>query len=296
MVTQEITHEITKESFDNYYNEINMLLYNGYSLKFVEYLKNKFGDKCNFHLIFQRENYYPLTFIGSIKNINSFNNLPSSNYYIKKRNGSYGKNITITTNPNRFFNQYGIKENDYVVQKEIDTDLYKNKKYDYRVYLLILKINNKIKYGYYTKYVIRNSLYEFNNTNDIYSKLTNHHIYSLKELDKNFYILSDEFKKTHENKIKILNERVLNKIKDYEDEFKSLLNNHNFRILGVDYVAEKLTNKLFILELNATPGVYYKNQTKDYLKKYNNFHKNIIEDLNNLLYNTNSQDNNWIII
>lgn len=286
--------EITKESFDNYYDEVNRDLHNGYSKGFVEYLNITFGDKWNFHLIFEKEKYYPFTILGTLSNIKNLGNLPRSNYYIKKRDGSYGRNIEITDNPKKFFNQYGLKENDYVIQKEINTDLNKNRKYDYRIYLLILKKNDRIIYGYYKKYVIRNSYSEYDDKNSIYSKITNHHIYSLQELDEHFYNLSEDFEKNHVDKIESLNKRVLEKIKEYESEFFSKLGNNQFRILGVDYLVEKLTNKLFILEINITPGVFYLNKTQDYFIKYNNFHKYIIDDLNNLILDNCNE--NWIIL
>lgn len=286
--------EETKESFDNFFNEINKDLYKGYSKKFVEYLNNTLGDKWNFHILFKNESYIPFTLLGTNENIKNLINLSKNNYYIKKRDGSYGRQITITSTPLNFFKQYGLIDNNYIIQREITSDTYKNRKYDYRIYLLIYKKNNKIYYGYYNKYVIRNSFKEMSDNNDKFSKITNHHIYSLQELDEYFYILSDDFEKNHKNKINLLNERIINKIKLLETDFFNLLENNQFRILGVDYLVEKLTNKIYLLEINITPGVYYENKIQDFFIKYNNFHKKMIIELNDIL-SLNKQDNNWNI-
>lgn len=287
---ENIEKENTPESFDNFYNDINEKLHNSFSFKFVDYLKNKFGDKWNCHLIFENEKYYPFTLLGTNDVILNLSNLPNNKYYyIKLRNGSYGRSIYITKNPKSFFvNNTGI--NNYIIQREVESELYKNRKFDYRIYLLILKKDNKILYGYYKKYVIRNCVNEMNSETDKYSKITNHHIYSLKSLDENFYILDDDFELKHQNKVFKLNEKVLKKIKECENEFYNMLKNNQYRILGVDYLVEKNTNKLYMLEINITPGVYYPDVNQDFFIKYNNFHKNIIKDLNNLIYkNLNSE-------
>jgi len=286
--------ETTKESFDNYFDEIDSELHNGYSRDLVEYLNKTFGDKWNFNLIFGTEKYIPFTLLGTFENIKKLVNLPLNNYYIKKRDGSYGRQITITKTPSLFFKNPRLKENDYVIQKEINTDLNNKRKYDYRIYLLILKKDNRVKYGYYRKYVIRNSYNEIDSSNNKFSKITNHHIYSLQELDKNFYTLSDDFEKNHSVKIESLNKKVLSKLGEFESEFISKMSNNQFRILGVDYIVEKQTNKLFMLELNVTPGVFYADKTQDYFIRYNNFHKEIVEGLSNLLHNNDVED--WIIV
>lgn len=288
--------ECTLESFDNYFDKINLNLHNGYSKEFVDYIKKTLGDKWNFYNLFMREKYIPFTLLGTQNNIVKLDKLPKNNYYIKKRNGSYGRQITITKHPIVFFKQYGLKENSYIIQREINTDTYKNRKYDYRIYLLILKKNNKINYGYYKKYIVRNSFSELDKSNSKFSKITNHHIYSLQELDENFYILSDEFEKDHKTKIEKLNLRVINKLKCLETNFDSLLKNNQFRILGLDYLVEKLTNKIYLLEINTTPGVYYKNNTKNFILKYNKFHELIVKNLNELINCKELINNNWIIV
>lgn len=277
--------EKTNESFDNYFTKVNIDLYNGYSKEFVDYLFKEFGDKWDFHLKFESEKYYPLTLLGNQETLKDIHNLPDNvYYYIKKRDGSYGRHITITKNPHSYFIN-NKEKNQYVIQREINSLLYKNRKFDYRIYLLILKKDNKIKYGYYKKYVIRNCVRDMNSETDKYSKITNHHIYSLEGLDKDFYILSDDFELDHSKKINRLNERVLDKIKEYENDFYNLLGDKQFRILGIDYIVERGTDKLYLLEINITPGVYYKNVSDDFFIKYNNFHYDMICELNDIIYN-----------
>lgn len=292
----EIEIENTPESFDNYFNKINKNLYLSYSKDFIDYFKNKFGDKWNCHLIFENEKYYPFTLLGSREVILNLENLPKNKYYyIKKRDGSYGRSITITKNPRNFFINSILVSNSYIIQREIESMLYNNRKFDYRIYLLILKKDNKIMYGYYKKYVIRNCVNELINETDKYCKITNHHVYSLKNLDENFYILDEDFEIKHHEKIYKLNEKVLYKIKEYEKEYYDMLKNNQFRILGVDYLVEKNTNKLYLLELNITPGVYYPDVKEDFFIKYNNFHENIIKDLNDII-NENVVENNFVFI
>jgi len=92
----------------------------------------------------------------------------------------------------------------------------------------------------------------------------------------------------------ILNEKFINLFKNYQKDFEDLLENNQFRILGMDYLVEKLTNKLFILELNTKPGVFYSNVEEEFFIKYNNFHENIIIDLNNLILE--KYQENWLKI
>lgn len=279
--------ENTKESFDNYYNDVNINLHKCYPEKFVNYLLREFGDKWEFHLKFESEKYYPFTLLGNVETIKNLGNLPNNvYYYIKKRNGSYGRQIQITKNPSEFFRK-NLERNMYVIQREIDSMIYNNRKFDYRVYLIIYKREGEIRYGYYNRYVIRNCVNEYSNNSDIYCKLTNHHIYSLRGLDENFYILDSDFGLDHKSKINRLSKRVLRKIKEYEDNFYDLLDDNNFRILGVDYIVERNTSKLFLLEINITSGVYYENVLDEFYKKYNNFHLKMVMDLNELIFNDN---------
>ena len=282
--------ENTKESFDNYFNQVNLDLHKGYSEKFVEYLFEEFGDKWNFHIKFENEKYYPFTLLGNQETIYSLIDLPNNvYYYIKKRDGSYGRQIHITKNPNDFF-KVNKEKNQYIIQKEIESELYNERKFDYRIYLLILKKDNKIRYGYYKKYVIRNCVNKFVNNSDKYSKITNHHIYSLDGLDDNFYVLNEDFGLDHKSKIYLLNGRVLRKIREEEDKFYNLLEENQFRILGVDYMVEKSTNKLYLIEINITPGVYYEGKDEEFFEKYNRFHLEMVNSLNNLIYKDRSDE------
>ena len=244
---------------------------------------------------------YPLTILGSLENLQKENleKLSKKNcyWYIKQKDGSFGRQITITKKPITFFGEKVLtnKINQYVIQKEIITDDYKNRKYDYRIYLLIIKQNDEIKYYYYKKYIVRFAFKEQDDiTKDIYNSITNHHIYSLQKLDENFYQFNENFEKHHETEIYQLNEKFINLFKNYQKDFEDLLENNQFRILGMDYLVEKLTNKLFILELNTKPGVFYSNVEEEFFIKYNNFHENIIIDLNNLILE--KYQENWLKI
>lgn len=283
----------TKESFDNYYEKINKNLYNGYSDKFEKYMNNTFGDKWNFHLIFENEKYYPKSILGKMENIKMLKKLDNNlKYYIKNRYESYGRDIIITNNPYNFFLKKQMN-NMYIIQREIKSVMLNDRKYDYRIYVLILKKNNKIIYYFYKYYILRFAREKYDNSNKIFSNLTNHHIYSLKDLDSNFYKI--EYK-NNDDYLKVLNltKIVCKKISEYENEFKDLLNENEFRIFGLDYLKENITNKFYVLELNTKPGVYYKDDNRDFIVKYCDFHKNIVFELNNLIYKNTSEK--WISI
>jgi len=293
---------LTKESFDNYYEEINSELYNLFPKDFENYLRTEWSDKVKFHKKISNLSNYPLTVISTIQNlqISFLEKLGKKGcyWYIKKKNGSYGRNITITKNPITFFGSL-IRTSDinnYVIQKEILSDNYKGKKYDYRVYLLIIKINGKINYYYYDDYIVR-FCYEKEDEakpRNVYNSITNHHIYSLQKLDRNFYCFNKDFEKNHQEKIVNLNESFITLFSLHEKDFINLLKDNEFRILGMDYLVEKNSNKLFILEMNTVPGVFYSNSEEDFFIKYNNFHKVLICDLNNLIFNNKSEK--WIKI
>lgn len=284
----------TRESFDNYYDEINKDLYDGYNEKLENYLNEEYGDKWNFHIKFVNESYYPLTILGSKKELEKLKKENEKyRYYVKEKNGSYGRDIVITRNPYNFFKN-SDQLNRYVIQREIKSDLCNKRKYDYRIYVLMLRKGDEMCYYYYKKYVIRNCLEEYDEKSlGKYSNITNHHIYSLKKLDKNFYVLNEDFERDDSSKIERLNKKIIKKLKK-DDKFYMLMINNNFRILGLDYVVEKDTRKLYVLEINTKPGVYYPDVKEDYMIKYNNFHKNIVRDLNNILIDNKSCENNWI--
>jgi hypothetical protein len=296
----------TKESFDNYFETINQELYLGYPEKLEEYLRKEWSDKWKFHQKINKLDNYPLTILGTLENLKKENleKLSKKNcyWYIKQKDGSFGRQIKITKNPLSFFGELVLtnKINQYIIQKEIITDDFNNRKYDYRIYLLILKRNNNIEYYYYKKYVIRFAYKENDNDNDkrdIYNSITNHHIYSLQKLDENFYKINDEFEKNHEKDIINLNLKFITILKSYQEDFEDLLENNQFRILGMDYLVEKLTNKLYILELNTKPGVFYKDVIEDFFIKYNKFHENLVMNLNDVIFNNNlNLENNWIKI
>jgi len=280
----------TRESFDNYFNDINPELFNLYPEKFEEYLKKEWSDKVKFHEKVNHLSNYPLTLVSTKDNLNQqyLNKLTKKNcyWYIKKKTGSYGRSITITKNPISFFGSLirTMDINNYIIQKEIISDDFEGRKYDYRIYLLIIKRNNKIEYYFYNEYVIRFCYKKIDNDKrDIYNSITNHHIYSLQKLDKNFYCFNKEFKKNHYEKIESLNKSFIDIFSKYEKDFIDLINENEYRILGMDYMVEKDTNKLFILELNTIPGVYYPDVEEDFFIRYNNFHKKLVVELNNLI-------------
>lgn len=290
----------TKESFDNYYQDINPELFNLFPKDFEDYLRKEWSDKVEFHKKVNNLSNYPLTVISTKTNLHhSFlSKLAKKNCYwfIKKKDGSYGRSITITKNPISFFGSL-IRTSDinkYVIQKEIISDTLEDRKYDYRIYLLIIKKDNKINYYYYEDYVIRFCYKQVSEKKDLLNSITNHHIYSLQKLDSKFYCFNNEFKKDHMVKIKELNKEFIILFSKYENDFKDLLKENEFRILGMDYMVEKSTDKLFILELNTMPGVYYPDVKEDFFIKYNNFHKNIVLELNNLIHNKFS--NKWKMI
>lgn len=284
----------TKESFDNYYKEVNKDLYEGYNEKFYKYLEKEFGDKWKFHLKFFNESYYPETILGTYKNILGLKDKNfDDNYYVKDRYGSFGRNIKITKSPYNFFRNKQV--NRYVIQKEIKSMINNKKKFDYRIYFLLLKRNNVIEYYYYDKYVIRNCADNYDEKSlDFFSNITNHHMYSLRKLDSNFYKLNEDFELDHSELIKEINFSVLKKMMEYKNDYVNIVKNGDFRILGIDYVVEKDTRKLYVLEINTKPGVYYPDVKEDYMIKYNNFHKKIVSDLNNILIDNRFYKNNWI--
>ena len=287
--------KISKESFDNYYNDVNSEFFNYYPEELESYLRKEWSDKWMFHKRMCDFDNYPLTLLGTIENLKESRLEKLSKkgcyWYIKKRDGSYGRSICITKNPLSFFGGklLASKVNSYLIQKEIKSELHNGRKYDYRIYIMLLRRGEKIEYYYYKRYVVRFCYKGLDEKRDIYNSITNHHIYSLLKLDENFYELSDKFDKDNE-KIESLNESFINRLREYEYEYKDMMCINSFRILGLDYMVESKTDKIYILELNTIPGVYYGGVEDEFFKRYNNFHMEIIKDLDKLFR---GEKNDW---
>jgi len=203
---------------------------------FQIHYENQFHDsifnKINtFHMLKNYKNY-PKSWL--ISNIQEFNNLPLTNkyYFLKPSHGLMGKNISISFNKNIF-----IKNNlqfPLIVQEEIIPKISNGFKCDYRVLVLFLNLDEKIKTFVYPVIIKRECAQKYNQKNNL-------GLLSIQKNSKKIIIpnINPKMIECIQNSIPNLN----------------LPKNFNIFLTGFDLI-ENTNNEFFILEINSVPNFF----------------------------------------
>tara|TARA_B000000565_G_scaffold254663_1_gene233474 strand:+ start:782 stop:1894 length:1113 start_codon:yes stop_codon:yes gene_type:complete len=192
--------------------------------------------------------------------------------YILKKNIQRKNGILLTNNYNKIIKNFS----DYIVIQNYikNTLLINNRKLNIRIYLLIIRKNNKIH-----SYLYKNGKCIYTNKDYKYSLDMEENITSL-NLDTDIYKinpltlfdLKDFFNKNNidydyifnkiKNNVKFLHNAYKNKI-GISNKFK---NNTCFQLFGLDYIITKKLN-ILLLEINKGPNMQFIN-SDDYNLKY----------------------------
>jgi len=221
-------------------------------------------NKVSVSRLLQNNENYPVTYI--IKNENEFNNTlnkldNNSYYYIKPKFGERCKNISIYHN-----NQFVIKKEiryPFVIQKEVIPRLIDGYKVDYRVYVLYVKINNKIDCYMYPFGLERRCKEKCNNIRN----------------EENSFTISGG-----DRKIVLLNGKVKECINNVQKNILPRFNTNNEKEIeicfsGYDLIENNKRNFL-ILEINSKPCFFHR-------KNIQKLHNDIIEDIIHMVNNKN---------
>lgn len=274
--------EYKKFNQDNIYHLVNSIHNNIYSNKSI--INNYIGNsivtitfKYNFHLYLKEyENIFiPKTYLiyNNINNIinnnpNLFNNL----LILKDSILEFSKGIKLIQNKDELITH--IKPNNkYILQHIIpNPKLISGKKFDIRMYIILVYEQTKINiYLFYNGYIRISSInYNINKLIQYDSIIINH--------DKNRLYRSLKKSKLYDIILK-------QSIKIIKKSFKKLLPhiqiaNHlqGFHILGLDFILDS-TNKLWFIEANHGPTLDCPNILKNSNDLLNTLIKEIIEPL-----------------
>jgi len=224
-----------------------------FSPNFTNKCSLKIFNKVNTSTMLKNSNCYPETFI--IKNQNELNNiLPKLNgyYFIKPKYGERGRNISLVNN-SEFIIKKDIKF-PIIIQKEIIPKLIRGYKVDYRVYVLYVKLNNKVSSYFFPYGLIRKC-------NDKYSDNKN---------EDNSLVSSGK------GVVQVNKEEIIKCLQNAQNSIIPHLNSTNNReieicITGYDLI-EDINGKYWILEINSKPCFFHN-------KVVTQIHKEIIEDI-----------------
>jgi len=198
-------------------------------------------------------------------------------YLLKPASESGGKGIKIVEN---------IKEIpiNHFLQEIIEPDFIEGKKYDLRVYLLIIKYNNKKYYYLSTDGKIRISLNNYK-IDDAKSVIINS-----SQINKDSNIFHQQLKWSY------LKDYNFNEIEKITADFISLLNidnvNNIFNIYGLDFIKD-INNKYYLLEINNLPNFYHPNDSKDIKEMKTNINQEINNILENIMFDSDNILSFW---
>ena len=248
---------------------ISNCFHKSYTLMSKNLLNNFNITPYNFEIKFKDVDYdkkMMKTMINKYVNYSN-NNMGNEIWILKNNNSGQGIGTILCTssqlleldNNKEFIKERStFKENTiYTIQKYLEKPyLYKNRKCDVRVYIVVFYYKGKYKFFLYNKIILKYTSKEYDLNNlDKYIHLTNNTLqedYLFKYLDK----LVDEsiYNKIYDdikNKLKL---QMQNKY--FKDFFKDNKLKYVYEIFGVDFLLDKDYNT-YLIDFNTTIGFFY---------------------------------------
>jgi len=206
------------------------------------------------------------------------NYVSESFWFCKPINGSQGKGVIITKNPEKIRNKFSM-----IIQENITSSLYQERKWDLRIYVLHRIINNKFETYLYFNGIIRLAPEKFKKNNlNKRSLVTNTSSYSKADDRNELNLCFDK----HPNYKDFLY-KIIVTIKDVHNTLiKQKFKRKKFKcqnhLFGYDFIFDQNHNP-FILEVNTKPAGISKNNSqpiKDMKKKmYKNLYQKFIKSV-----------------
>jgi hypothetical protein len=223
-------------------------------------LSFKIDSKRDQLIIFKNSLYYPRSYLipEEIDLIDQ-----TKKYFFKEEKSSSGAGIHLELN-----NKVGL------AQESIEPFLYKNRKIDNRIYVIISKINNIDNCYIYNEILVRSSQnFYLELSKNKLTQITNTAALTSDNSDENQYLLSNlPFQEIFMCKIK----EVVRDIYQIILQKNSILNN-TFNMYGFDIIIDKNCQP-FLLEINSNPN-FIKSLNTNEIKQMK------LNMLNDLIYN-----------
>ena len=268
-------------------------------------------QKCYMSKILQSVNYIPTTFViengilvSNIKQLEKFKMMSekSCKWYLKEDNGYGGKNIQILKNC-KDFTKYIKSNKKYVLQHDVHNPmLYDGRKFDIRIYVIVVYINSKYYYYVHPTSAIRISAFPYDSTStDINNNLTNCSIHD-KFKYNNLITSQSLLTKSESNNYEYMEYIYPEMKKILKDLFYRLEKNNNFKktnsnmkgyeIMGIDFIVsenikQKTTKlnsigqnkKVYLLEINRNIGYSLKDKPEKTILEVHQIFEDFIDSL-----------------
>jgi len=200
-------------------------------------------------------------------------------YLLKPSSESGGRGIKIIKNIDE------IPENHFI-QEIIEPDLIDNKKYDLRIYLLIINYNNKNYYYLSKDGKIRLSSDDYDITN------FNSVIINSSRIQEDSNIFHQQLKLSSKidfdyNQIKNITEDILSMI--------IIKNTNTFNLYGLDFMKDN-KGDYYLLEINNLPNFYHKNDSIDITDIKNKIKFQISDILENIICDADNELLFWQLL
>ena len=240
--------------------------HNSYTLMSKNLLNDFNITPYNFEIKF-KDVYYDKKMMKTMINkyVNYSNNMGDEIWILKNNNSGQGIGTILCTssqlleleNNKEFIKERAnFKENTiYTIQKYLEKPyLYKNRKCDVRVYIVVFYYKGKYKFYTYNKIILKYTSKE----------------YDLNNLDKYIHLLVDEqiYNKIYDdikNKLKL---QMQNKY--FKDFFKDNKLKYVYEIFGVDFLLDKDYNT-YLIDFNTTIGFFSGYEYLNIMKNKNKY-------------------------
>jgi len=216
-----------------------------YCINFTDFYPTNFFNKIDTSKLLEKCPYYPKSYIFySLKNFKK-TELENKVYFVKPKYGSNSSNISLFYNKNLVLGNWENIKFPLIFQEEvINMRIIDNHKFDLRVHVLYIKVENTIRAFFYK---------------DIIQRIT---FSELKILSKESVFTNVKDKNKHTEEIIEPSENLIISLKDSNkyitEKMKESKNNHTleFFLSGFDVIVDK-DDKHWILEVNTKPDLFY---------------------------------------
>ena len=225
-------------------------------------------NKIEQSIFFKDKYYYPKTYIKNPK--------LEGIWFIKPTDGSWGSGIEITDDLS------SVKNNKKAIYQQsiVNPLLHKNKKIDFRTFLLLQTFEGKFRAYFYKDSMLRWTTLDYKKDDfTLERQITNY----LAERDGKFFgnTMVRAYSKQTYHYYKELHETMKNVIVDISKSIFDRVNNKTqrniFQLFGVDFIPDEDKN-VWLLEMNGNPGPYL-HLDRPLTKQLKNWTLDIVEDI-----------------
>lgn len=158
----------------------------------------------------------------------------------------------------------------FILQKGVDNPILINdKKFDFRMYGLIVYTKNEIGFYFYKTGIIRKSMQKYDkNSTEKNVQLTNT-TFNKKELNEisDYEVLTEMYDENHNlyNYYDEMKNIYIDVMDTYKNKFDVTTYKYGYHLIGLDFIIDN--NGVYLLEINRSPAIYYDEDRVKYLHK-----------------------------